>query len=96
MKRILLSALVLAVLGCSENPLDPDNKGEVKTAFDDELAAVDECEAACNNVVRCLNAQDRYNECLGTCAAEWNSQQRAQIAQASCDELIAAAQGGGG
>jgi hypothetical protein len=108
--RHAILLLVLAAAGCSENPLDPDHKGQIKSAFDDVANAVGgnggdsgpTCEQVCDKLSGCCNEAPyafcgiTYEDCLNQCNP-LTAQQRQAYLDATCeaiDQAVRQNQGG--
>jgi len=93
MKTLILSLLLAAaVVACSENPLDPDQLGQVRTAFDDLLA--ESCTAVCQRIADCGCPVD-MDQCVPYCEEELSQEEQAAIAAMGCAEVAAAFCAGG-
>ena len=77
-----LGVLLAVTLGCSENPLDPAKKGELKTAvgnIDTISTAAEDCNRTCSAVWQCIGYAS-YDACYGECL---NLSREEQIALAT-------------
>jgi hypothetical protein len=84
MRALVLSVGALAALafGCSENPLDPSKKGELKTAvgnIDTISTPAEDCDGTCGAVWRCIGYAS-YDACYSECL---NLSREEQIALAT-------------
>lgn len=79
-------ALALLLVGCSENPLDPDAVIDPETFLFGSDESIDECDAVCDKLVRCVD-YDRTS-CAVDCP-NLTPEQRRALLDATCEQLQA-------
>lgn len=109
MKHLIFSVVLVGAVGCSENPLDPDEEGEIKTNLD-ELGGVvpptggggggggssgPTCDDACGKIAECFPGQIDYDACVTNCQQNYTAENRQFIEDASCQQIADALNGGG-